>query len=127
VLRVTQVLLLALGLGLAGLAAVKTASEMVSADRSASRTAQISATVIVTGLYFMIGILAFKEVRTSGILAVLIPLLMTPVLGLLWLASQWSTQSSERATWLLKAIAANVVLWLAGLYAFVSASMRRQD
>ena len=126
-LRVAQALLLVLGIGVGSLAIIKTAAEMVAADASVSRPAQIAVTIIVAGLYFMIGMLAFKDVRASGILAILIPLLLTPVLCFLWLASQWSTQSSERASWLLKAVAANLVLFFSGLYTFLRVSMRRQD
>jgi hypothetical protein len=66
---------------------------MNAADTSVTATQQIGTTVVLAGLYFVVGALAIKDIRASRLLAIAFAVVFTPVLAKHTKASTWSIRS----------------------------------
>jgi hypothetical protein len=106
---------LAIGAGVGSFAMFWTSGEIKRASAAATLGEQILGTLIFAGTYLGIAYFATRDLRVSSLLASVIAVLTTPVYGFIWLSSQWTPQSSQKAIPLLWAIGANVILFAMGV------------
>lgn len=110
--RIVQI---GLGLSIGIFAIFWTAGEMERLNASVTLGELILGTIVFALAYLGIALFALRDVRASGLLICPLVALSTPLYVLLWLFSQWTPQSSQKAVPLLWGIAANIVLLATGI------------
>jgi hypothetical protein len=100
--------------------------EIKRADASASVHQQIGGAALIAGLYFIIGLLALRDIRASSLLAFCLSLFSTPLFAFLLLMSSWSTESAEAARPLFYYLAGNIVLFFSALWAILNMALSRK-